>query len=117
MTESHRVARVERELFQLASEFLQFHMAEPLPAFVSVTAAEVSPDLKHAKIYFRLVGEEEDQQISEEILLEHRKPLQSHVAKKLKMKFCPVLRFVFGHVDVLDPVDQMLAQLKSPKIK
>lgn len=115
MTGSHRVARVERELFQLASQFLQFQMSEPLPAFASVTAVEVSPDLKHARIYVRLVGEQEDRDISEEILLEHRKSLQAEVAKKLKMKFCPVLKFIFGHVEALDPVDQMLAQLKNPK--
>lgn len=117
MTGSHRVARVERELFQLASQFLQLQMSEPLPAFASVTAAEVSPDLKHARIYIRIVGEKEDRDISEEILLEHRKSMQAEVAKKLKMKFCPVLRFVFGHVESLDPVDHMLAQLKNPKSK
>lgn len=115
MSSSHRTARVERELFQLASEFLQLQLAEPLPAFASVTAAEVSPDLKHARIYFRIVGEQEDQAASEEILLEHRKYLQSEVSKKLKMKFCPVLRFIFGRVDQLDPIDEMLSKLKAPK--
>lgn len=117
MSNSRRVARVERELFQIVSEFLQFELGEPMPAFVSVTAVEVSPDLKHARVYFRVVGEEEDQKISEEILADHRKNFQSVVAKKLKTKFCPVLKFIFGRVEALDPVDQMLANLKSPKFK
>lgn len=113
MTTSHRLARVERELFQLVSEYLQYHLSEPLPAFVSVTAVEVSPDLKHARTFFRIVGEQEDQQVSEEILTDERSMFQKHIAKNLKLKFCPVLRFVYGRVDALDPVDEMLANLKK----
>jgi ribosome-binding factor A len=115
MTASHRVARVERELFQLVSEHLQYEMAEPLPGFVSITAAEVSPDLKHAKIYFRLVGEKADQDEAKDILDDHRKSFQSHVARNLKTKYCPVLKFVYGLVESADEVDVMLMNLKKGK--
>jgi ribosome-binding factor A len=113
MAETHRVARVERELFQLVSKHLQHRLGEPLPAFVSVTAVEVTPDLKHAKVFFRLVGSEEDQVAAEGILSENRKGFQADVAKNLKLKFCPVLRFVYGRVDKMDPIDEMLAGLKK----
>ncbi|HAG91037.1 MAG TPA: hypothetical protein DCL41_04155 [Bdellovibrionales bacterium] len=113
MTESHRVARIERELYQLVSEFLQYQMPEVLPAFVSVTATEVSPDLKHGRVYFRLVGDKETCAETEAALSEYRKDFQNHVAKNLKTKFCPVLKFLFGRVDQLDPVDEMLMNLKK----
>jgi len=113
MTESHRVSRVERELFQLVSEFLQHHVPDVLPSFASVTAAEVSPDLKHAKIFFRLVGDQETCLETEGLLTDYRRDFQNHVAKNLKTKFCPVLRFVFGRVEALDPIDEMLMNLKK----
>lgn len=113
MTASHRVARVERELLQLSSQFLQSNMDVPLPAFVSVTAVETSPDLRHAKVFFRIVGSPEDQKSSEDILDDHRALFQKDVAKNLKMKFCPVLKFVYGRVSELSEVDELLANLKK----
>lgn len=110
---SHRVSRVDRELLQLSSDFVQNKMGQPLPAFVSVTAVETSPDLRHAKIFFRIVGESADQERSEAILDNHRPLLQKEVAKNLKMKFCPVLKFVYGRVDGLSDIDLLLANLKK----
>jgi len=113
MSGEHRVSRVDRELLQLSSDFVQNKMGETLPAFVSVTAVETSPDLRHAKVFFRIVGESEDQEQSEIILDEHRSLLQKEVAKNLKMKFCPVLKFVYGRVDNVSEIDVMLANLKK----
>ena len=56
---SPRIARL-RELFkEETSLILQRHMKDPRLGFVTVTDVDVTPDLKHAKVYVSVLGSEE----------------------------------------------------------
>ena len=116
MTEqSNRVQRVQRELFETLSNFLLHGLNAPLPSYAAVTAVEVNPNLRHAKVFFRLVGEAKHVAATEAILERDRHLFQREVARELKMKFVPVLRFVYGHSEKHDEVDLLLENLKRPK--
>lgn len=106
---------MERELFESLSQFLLQELTTPLPCYTSITAVEVSPDLKHARVFFRLVGKDKVTREGEEVLAGLRGAFQKHVAKNLDMKFCPVLRFEFGRVAQQDEIDVMLENLRKPK--
>lgn len=112
-SDSKRVQRVQRELFETLSKFLLHDLREPLPSYASITAVEVSPDLRNAKVFFRIVGA--DAAETEEILESRRSAFQKHLASTVKMKFCPVLKFEFGRVDQMDEVDLLLENLRRPK--
>ena len=115
MSRPIRLQRVERELLELVSLFVHHQLSEPLPAFASVTDVEVSKDIRHATIYFRIAGSEEAINESKEILNENRSDMQKEVAKALPLKFCPVLKFEFGAAKPMDEVDELLWKLKAPK--
>jgi ribosome-binding factor A len=108
---------VERELHHLVALFLQHDLAEPLPVLASVSAVDVTSDLRKAFIYFRLVGEGAGLQACEKILERNRKRAQQVIAKEVSLKFTPVLEFRFGHAkpDEQSDIDQMLADLQSGK--
>jgi len=112
---SKRVQRVERELLETLSQFALQGLSEPLPCFASVSAVEVSPDLRNAKVFFRLVGGEQEVAVTKEILQRERAEFQKHVAQELSLKFCPVLRFEFGVAPQLDEVDQLFEKLRKPR--
>ena len=112
---STRVQRVERELLEVLSHFLLHGWGEALPCYVSVTAVEVTPDLRHARVFFRLVGSENVTRKAEEILAAGRGAFQKCVAASVKMKFCPVLKFEFGKVAQRDEIDVLLENLRKPK--
>lgn len=112
MSRNKRLQRVERELFQTLCEFLQHEVHTPLPCFASITAVEVSPDLRHAEVFFRLVGEENDVNASKKLLDIERPNFQKHIAQTLKMKFCPVLRFQYGVAPAVSEIDQLLEQMQ-----
>jgi ribosome-binding factor A len=112
---STRVERVERELLQTLSNFLLHELTTPLPCYVSITAVEVTPDLRHARVFFRLVGKEKFTREAEEVLAGLRGAFQKHVASAVKMKFCPVLKFEFGKVAQHDEIDVLLENLRKPK--
>ena len=115
LSRSKRVQRVERELFETLSQFLIHEVSVPLPCYVAVSAVEVSPDLRNAKVFFRLVGQEKATQDAKAILAQERAEFQKHVAQQLKLKFCPVLRFEYGIAPKLDDVDVLLEKLHRPR--
>lgn len=64
-------------------------------AFVSVTRAEVAPDLKNAKIYFSyLTGEEKE---IKKALVRAQGMLRRHLAMTLNLRVTPELSFTADH--------------------
>lgn len=115
MSRPIRLQRVERELREIVSLFLHHQISEPLPAFASVTDVEVSKDIRHATVFFRIAGADAAIAESKEILNENRADIQRVVAKSLPLKYCPVIKFEFGVAQPMDEVDELLWKLKSPK--
>jgi ribosome-binding factor A len=105
-----RVKRVESEILQILSLFLQHKLGEPLPCFASITAVEAHPNLRHARVYFRLVGSGRQFEETKNILEARRLLFQKEIAKELKVKFTPVLKFEFG-ASQGGEVDELLADL------
>ena len=87
-------------------------IGEELPAFTSLSAVEVSPDLRHARVFFRLVGDEGQIKKTKLILERERPGFQRRVARELNAKFCPVLRFAYGVAPHRDEIDTLLENLK-----
>lgn len=106
---SIRVHRVEKEIHHLAALYLSQNIPEAIPALASVTAVDVTSDLRKAVVYFRLIGSHLQVEEARKVLETHRKGIQKQVAD-LRLKFCPVLEFRFGIAKAEDEVDQMLAQ-------
>lgn len=115
MEKSTRVQRVEAELLALLSQFVLHGLTTPLSSYASVTAVEVSPDLRHARVFFRLVGKDQHTKKCEDELAGLRPAFQRHVAQNLKLKFCPVLRFEFGRVAQQDEIDVLLEKMRKPR--
>lgn len=113
--QSTRVSRVERELFEILSNFLLHSVGASLPTYASVTAVDVTPDLRSARVFFRLVGEAKLVEDTKQILSRERGLFQKQIARELKMKFCPVLRFEYGVAPHLDDIDRMFEDLRKPK--
>jgi ribosome-binding factor A len=112
---SKRVQRVQRELFETISHFLQHSLPLPLPCHATVSAVDLSQDLSSARVFFRLVGADPDVKEGEAILRGECGRFQRHVARELALKFTPTLRFEFGHAPHLDEIDELFASLRKPK--
>lgn len=91
--DGRRVASVERELQQAIAQFLISGFRWPLPGLVTVAAVKMPADLKAAKVFISVYGSEEQQEEAVDLLQEKAFEIQSHIGKKLKMRFCPKLTF------------------------
>ncbi len=113
--QTNRVRRVERQLLELLTHFMHNGLGIQLPCYATVTAVDMSVNLRHARVFFRLVGEAAVAKATEELLTANRGRFQKHVASQLNIKFCPVLKFEFGHVERRDEIDILLENLHKPK--
>lgn len=114
-----RVARFESEMLQVLSSHLQNEMSRPLPCFASFTSVEAHANLRHARVFVRLVGNAEEAGEAEKILLNERARFQKTLAREIPTRFCPVLRFEFGLATAEESeIDRLIRQMrKTPSIE
>ena len=93
-----RRGRINDETVRVMAELLR-GVKDPRvsEAFISVTAAEVTPDLKYAKIYYSVLGGENDSEKMKGIAKGLRSAsgyLRRGLAEKLNLRITPELTFV-----------------------
>src|SRR5271154_4514578 len=91
---AHRLARVSEVIREVVSETVLFGLRDPRVKGVTVTRAEVSGDLQHAKVYVSLMGSEKEQALCLHGLKHAAGFIQAKLASRLQTRFTPVIRFV-----------------------
>jgi ribosome-binding factor A len=90
-----RMRRVNEAVREVVSARIAEGLRDPRIGFVTVTAVETSPDLRHARVWVSVLGSEEERAASLEGLESAHGVLQQAVAGELRMKRTPTLQFVF----------------------
>jgi len=90
---THRLARVAEAIREVASETILFELRDPRVKGVTVTRAEVSGDLQHAKVYVSLMGTQKEQDLTMHGLKHATGFIQSKLAARLQTRFTPQLKF------------------------
>src|SRR5438552_7176093 len=91
---AHRIARVAEAIREVASETILFELKDPRVKNVTVTRAEVSADLQHAKVFVSVMGSEKQQQLTMHGLKSAAGYVQTKVADQLTTRFVPHITFV-----------------------
>jgi ribosome-binding factor A len=91
---THRLARVSEVIREVASETILFEMKDPRVKNVTVTRAEVSGDLQHAKVYVSIMGSERDVKTCLYGLRRAAGFVQSRLADRMTTRFIPQITFV-----------------------
>ena len=92
---STRQRRVQELLVQDISDILRREMKDPRIGFVTITDAEVTPDLRQARIYFTVLGSGEEREETSKALNRAAGFIRGSFAKRSQMRYVPELRFVF----------------------
>ena len=90
----HRLARVAEAIREVASEAILYELKDPRIKFTTVTRAEVSADLQHAKVYVSVMGSERDQNLTLHGLRSAAGFIQSRLGDRMRTRYIPVLEFV-----------------------
>lgn len=115
-----RIARVEELLKRELSAILQRGLKDPRIGFVTVSRAKVSADLRHAKVFISVMGEDEARKKTMEGLASASGYIQRELGNRVKMKFLPRLEFVLDDsVDygfhIMEILEKIEAEEKDDK--
>src|SRR5438270_1964790 len=91
---THRLARVAEVIREVASETILFELQDPRVKNVTVTRAEVSADLQHAKVFVSIMGTDKEQTLCMHGLRSSAGFVQSKLGSRLKTRFTPIVTFV-----------------------
>ncbi len=97
--EYSRTQRVAEQIQKELARVIQLEMKDPRLGMVTVSAVEVSRDLAFADVYVSILGVEDQQSIDEslQILNQASGFLRSQLARAVKLRFTPKLRFYFDN--------------------
>jgi len=90
-----RMRRVDEAVRAVLSDAIAKDLLDPRVGFVTLTAVKTSPDLRHARVYVSVLG---DDQTRAETLAGLRSAhgfLQGRVAAELSLKHTPALSFEY----------------------
>ena len=96
-----RMRRVDEAVRQVISDAVAAELKDPRVGFVTVTDVRTSPDLRHARVYFSVLGsdggasDEQERSDSLEGLRSAHGFLQGRLAGELRMKHTPTLDFIY----------------------
>jgi ribosome-binding factor A len=88
-----RLRRVNEAVRQVLSDAITQDLKDPRVGFVTVTAVDVSPDLRHARVYVSVLGDDSAKEGSLDGLRAAHGYLQRRIAGELRLKHTPTLNF------------------------
>jgi ribosome-binding factor A len=92
---NERMRRVNEAVREVLSARLAGGLKDPRIGFVTVTAVETSPDLRHARVFVSVLGGEDERRTTLEGLASSHGFLQAGLAQELRLKRTPTLEFVY----------------------
>jgi ribosome-binding factor A len=90
-----RMRRVNEAIREVLGDAIATELKDPRIRFVTVTEVDTSPDLRSARVYVSVLGDEQDRVRSLDGLKSSHGVLQGKIAGAMRLKRTPTLTFVY----------------------
>ena len=90
-----RMRRVDEAVREVLSDAIAKDLLDPRVGFVTLTAVKTSPDLRHARVYVSVLGDDATRSQTLDGLRSAHGFLQGRVAAELSLKHTPALTFEY----------------------
>ncbi len=108
-----RIERLQEQIKKEVSGIIRA-LKDPRVGFVSVTGVELSRDLRHAKVFVSIFGDEAEKQATLAALERARGHVRTEVGRRVRMRFTPEIHFVFdSSIERGARVMELLRQVRS----
>jgi ribosome-binding factor A len=87
-----RTARVNEVVLETLADEVE-RLSDPRLGFVTLTGVEVSPDLRHATVFYSVLGGEEQHEQTSKALRHAGSHLRAVLGREVRLKYLPELRF------------------------
>jgi len=103
--------RINEVLREVVGAAISGELSDPRIGFVTVTSVETSPDLRAAKVFVSVLGDEEEREATLEGLRSSHGVIQARIAAETRMKRTPTLTFHYDDtIEKASRVSELLEQ-------
>ncbi|MFD2613049.1 30S ribosome-binding factor RbfA [Paenibacillus gansuensis] len=109
-----RVGRVGEQIKKELSLIIQTELKDPRIGFITVTGVEVTNDLSQAKVFFSVLGSDEQKAESLKALEKAKGFLRSELGRKLLLRHQPELIFKFdSSIEYGSRIEKLLEKISD----
>lgn len=109
---SQRAQRVAETIHKEISGLLIKGLKDPRIGFVTITAVDVTADLRQAKVYYTLMGSQEDREQNQAGLDSSSSYIRQQLGRALHLRYIPEIRFEYdSSVDYGQHIEQLLSDV------
>ena len=114
---SQRSSQVAEELRKIVSRVIISDLSsDPRMGFVTITRVELTADLRFARIFYSVLGSEEQIESTREALAENLSFIRRMAVERINMKFAMEIRFEEDpSIDASFKIDRILKKIKDKK--
>ena len=114
---TRRVSRLNSLLREVLSEVVTREISNPnISSLITITRAEITPDLHYAKVYFSVIGTDKEKKETHEALSSAAGYIAVLASKKVVMRHFPELTFILDEgIESQMKIDQILRDLEEEK--
>lgn len=116
MQPSRRPQRLALQIQQEVSTMIFRDMKDRRVGFVTLTGVQVSPDLRHARVFVSLMGSEEEKNESLAALNHAAGWIRHELGQRIRMKFLPDIVFsIDTSQEYGEHIDRLIEQIHEPQ--
>lgn len=86
---------INEAMRKAVSSAIAAELEDPRIGFVTVTAVDTSPDLRSARVFVSVLGDEEEREATLAALRSAHGVLQAAIARETRIKYTPTLSFSY----------------------
>jgi ribosome-binding factor A len=111
---TQRQEKVEELLKVEISDIIQRELKDPRVGFITVTDVEITPDLRHARVFVSVLGDESQQKASMKALKSASGFIRGELGKRIRMRVTPEIEFrVDESIERGARIFELLQQIKK----
>lgn len=111
-----RPERVQEAIRQEISLIVHNEIKDPRLGFLTITGVELTKDLRYARVYFSVLGEEKAKHLALKGLKSAKGYIKGRLADKIKLRFMPEIEFrIDSALERTREVFNILDKLKKEK--
>jgi ribosome-binding factor A len=110
-----RPERVGQEIQAAVAEMLtRGDLHDPRIGYITITGVRVSPDLRVARIYYSMIGTDDEKARTKEGLEAAKGYVRREVTSRVKLRVSPEVFFTFdGSLEEGDKIERLIKEVKA----
>lgn len=109
-----RVDRLQSQIIKELAAIIGEELKDRPPSLITFTRSEISKDLRYAKVYFSVLGGEEEIDACRVFLKRHAGVIKKIIGNRMRLRHMPELRYVYDKTgENVSRIGEILNRLKD----